>query len=46
MTETTITCPVKQCEEKFTGSPAEILIDISAHYDRYHKDEPVTLEQK
>lgn len=44
MDKVTITCPVNQCEEDFTGSPAEILIDMSAHYNKYHKDEEVTLK--
>ncbi len=41
---TTITCPIDQCEETFTGTAAEILIDISHHYGKYHKDEDVTLK--
>ena len=40
----TIECPIDQCDQQFTGTPAEILIDISQHHTKYHKDDKKWIE--
>ena len=35
-----VTCPVKECGEIFKGEgPEQVIIDLHAHYRKYHEDE-------